>query len=150
LFILSYIYLIYCEQIKKNQIIIKQYIDNLKIIKDLKYKYFYFINIFTIFIAKSSIVKSITFNFNIIVVLTKNIELKNNIKIIFVAIKIVFIVVIIVANIKLKNNFKVVSIAIVITINNFKKQIVKKKIIIKKDNNKKIIKKKTIVITIIS
>ncbi len=121
MFISSYIYLTYCKQIKKNQIIIQQYINNFKIIKDLKYKYFYFINISTIIIAKSNIVESIIFNLNIVVVLTKNIRLKNNIKIVFVVIKIVFVVIIVVANIKLENNFKIVSIAIVVVINNSKK-----------------------------
>ncbi len=121
----------------------------MEIIKDLKYKYFYFINIFTIIIAKSNIVKSIIFDFNIVVVSIKSIKLKNNIKIVFVAIKIIFVVVIIVANIELKNNFKIIFIAIVVAINNFKKQIIKKEIIIKKSNNEKIIKKKTIVIVII-
>jgi len=105
LFILSYIYLIYCKQIKKNQIIIKQYINNSKITKDLEYKYSYFINIFIIIIAKSSIVESIIFDLNIVVVLIKNIKLKNNIKIIFVAIKIAFVVAIVIANIKLKKIF---------------------------------------------
>jgi len=150
LFILDYIYLIYCKQIKKNQIIIKQYIDNSKIIEDLEYKYFYSINISTITIAKSNIIKSIIFDFNIIVILIKNIELKNNIKIVFIIVKIVLIVVVvIIANIKLENNFKIVSIAIVITINNLEKQIVEKEVTIKKNNSKKIVKKKTIVITII-
>ncbi len=120
----------------------------MKITKDFKYKYSYFINISTIIIAKSNIVKSITFNSNIVVILIKSVKLKNNIKIVFVTIKIIFIVAIIVANIKLKNNFKAIFIAIVVVINNFKKQIVKKEIIIKKNNNKKIIKKKTIVIAI--
>jgi len=96
----------------------------------------------TIFIAKSNIVENITFDFNVVVASTKNIKLKNNIKIIFVAI--------VVANIKLKNNFKIVSIAIVVAINNFEKQIVKKRIAIKKNNNKKIIKKKIVVIAIAS
>ncbi len=105
MFILSYIYLIYCKQIKKNQIIIKQYINNSKITKDLEYKYSYFINIFIIIIAKSSIVESIIFDLNIVVVLIKNIKLKNNIKIIFVAIKIAFVVAIVIANIKLKKIF---------------------------------------------
>ena len=105
MFILSYIYLIYCKQIKKNQIIIKQYINNSKITKDLEYKYSYFINIFIIIIAKSSIVESIIFDLNIVVVLIKNIKLKNNIKIIFVAIKIAFVVAIVIANIKLKKKF---------------------------------------------
>ena len=120
----------------------------MKITKDFEYKYFYFINISTIIIAKSNIVKSIIFNFNVVVVLTKSVKLKNNIKIIFVVVKIAFVVVIVVANIKLKNNFKIVSIIIVVAINNLKKQIVEKEITIKKNNNKKIIKKKTIVIAI--
>jgi len=93
----------------------------LEIAKNLEYKYFNFINISTITIVESSIVKSIIFNFNIIVVSTKSIELKNNIKIVFITIKIVFVIVIIVANIKLKNNFKIVFIAIVVAINNFEK-----------------------------
>jgi len=95
----------------------------------------------TIFIAKSNIVKSITFDFNVVVVSIKSIELKNNVKIVFVAIKIVFVVVVVVANIKLKNNFKIVFIAIVVAIDNLKKQIVEKEVVIKKNNNEKIVKK---------
>jgi len=104
---------------------------------------------FTIFIAKSNIVESITFDFNVVIVSTKSIELKNNVKIIFATIKIAFVVAIVVANIKLKNNLKIVSIATIVAIDNLKKQAIKKKIVIKKNNNKKIVEKKIVVIAII-
>ncbi len=75
----------------------------------------------TIIIAKSSIVGNIIFNFNIVVVSTKNIKLKNNIKIVSIAVKIVSVVAIVVTNIESKNNFKTISIIVVVAIDNFEK-----------------------------